>query len=536
MVGLLSQSYFSYIQPRLLGKSVDMLTSNQSYEFYRLVIIIAGLYATRYVLSLIVKYGFINISQLVNEKLRVELLSKAIDMEMDYFDQNKKGYIQSRINEAGLVSTILSPNSLTVLTGCLEFFIAAVSMSLLDIKMSLFAFAILPVYYLLIKKHTKKLSKYSNLSMEKGAILSADVFSVVNDIEQIKVIGDKKRRINKFAKKFNTLKEILILQGKSIISYFENTSLLNSFTTVAVLAISGYKIFSGEFTLGNYATYASYTGRFFASVVSIASIGITFTPLLVSVDRIKEFLNTKDESCDRNLVLRNMIYRIQIKGLTFFYQRNPGENVIENINLDWKLGDKVWLQGVNGSGKTTLIKILLGLYPIKTGQVLINGMPLNKIERGSLRKAYSVMLQNSTVFYGTLLDNILCVENNRDKESKLDEIISNYNLMDYFPNLEGGLHCHLSDKSTSISGGQSQLILFLRTILNENRVLIFDEPTSNMDQTLKPVIMRILNDYCSNKLIILISHDLTIKKQIIDIGFKKENILDENRKIKRIVQ
>lgn len=525
LLGLLSLSSFSYIQPKLLGKSVDFIIEQDSEKFYKIILLILILYFLKYTLSVIIKNKFIEFSQDMNERLRLGLLSKAIDAEMSYYDKHEKGYVQSRINEAGLIAMIFSPNTLTVILGGLELIISAISMVLLDIRMSGILFLIIPFYFIIINKHTKRLAEHSKMAMETGAIVSANVFSIINEIEQIKVTNDDERRIKLYKERFKNLKNTLILQGKSTVVYFEKTQLISAVASTLVLAISGYKIFSKQFTLGEYTTFAAYSNRFFSSVLSIASTGITLTPLLVGIERIKDFFNTKDENKGRSLVLDEKINSIDISNLSFSYKEDFSNKILKNINMNWKIKDKVWIQGVNGSGKTTLIKILLGLYPVSMGRVLINGISINSINLKSLRSNYAIMLQNSTVFSGKIIDNIL-LEKNEEKERKLQEIVEKYDLKLYFDNFEDEFDSQMSESGNNISSGQNQLILFLRTVLSNKPILILDEPTSNMDKKLKPQILKILDEYAPNKLVILVSHDKSIEKDMNDLGFIKEEIID----------
>lgn len=525
ILGLLSLSSFSYIQPKLLGKSVDFIVEQDSEKFYKITLLILILYFIKYTLSVIIKNKFIEFSQDMNERLRLGLLSKAIDAEMSYYDKHEKGYVQSRIDEAGLISMIFSPNTLTVILGGLELIISAISMVLLDIRMSAILFLIIPFYFIIINKHTKRLTEHSKMAMETGAIVSANVFSIINEIEQIKVTNDDERRIKLYKERFKNLKNTLILQGKSTVVYFEKTQLISAVASTLVLAISGYKIFSKQFTLGEYTTFAAYSNRFFSSILSIASIGITLTPLLVGIERIKEFFNTKNENEGRSLVLDEKINSIDISNLSFSYKEDFSNKILKNINMNWKIKDKVWIQGVNGSGKTTLIKILIGLYPVSMGRILINGISINSINLKSLRSNYAIMLQNSTVFSGKIIDNIL-LEKSEEKERKLQEIVEKYDLKLYFDNFEDEFDSQMSESGNNISSGQNQLILFLRTVLSNKPVLILDEPTSNMDKKLKPKILKILDEYASNKLVILVSHDKSIEKDINELGFIKEEIID----------
>lgn len=525
LLGLLSLSSFNYIQPKLIGKLIDLITKQEAEQFYKIAAIVGVLYFIKYLLSSVIKCGFVNLSQHINETLMIELLSKIIDVEMQYYNRHEKGYIQSRINEASFASAIFSQNTLTVMIGALDFLISAISMLLQDIKMSIVIFILMPFNFIIIDKHMKKIKAYSKQTMEKGAIVSADVFSVINDIEQIKVINDKERRLSLYKEKFEGLKKTLVLQGKSMVAYFEKTQLLGSVATILVLAISGYKIFIGEFTLGEYTTYATYSNRFFSSVLVVASIGITLTPILVAIERTKEFLAIKEENENRYVVLKEKINNIDICNLSFSYKEDCSDKILKNVNMSWKSGDKVLIEGVNGSGKTTLIKILLGLYPINSGKVLINNIPINDIDLKSLRANYSVMLQNSMVFSGKILDNIILDKNNC-KENKLREIICEYGLTSYFSDFKEGFESQLSEDGSDISGGQNQLILFLRTILSNKPVLIFDEPTSNMDKMLKPQMLKIIEKYASNKLVIIVSHDKLIEKDILDLGYRKEEIVN----------
>lgn len=523
-LGLLIISGIALLVPLYMGQVVDLIISNKQEDFYKIVMLITILYIIKYVMGIFIKKKFVDISQDVNEKLQIKLLRKSIKLKMEYYDFHEKGYVLSRISEANSISGLFSPNVISIAMGILDLFIALIAIFKLNTWMSLIVILLIPIYYLTIFKYTKKIKDITKNSVEASGHTSSMSYEILSSVAEIKILNKYERHIRAFIQVFQALKNHLISQGKTMVMYMENTQVLSSIVTIIVLLFSGYNIFQGNFTLGLYTSFAAFTNRIFGNVQSIASMGITLNPILVSLDRVSEFLNYDEEDDTLSIQsIKKPIACIDFNNISFSYPSDLNSLIISNFKLTVKNGERVWFTGENGKGKSTLIKLLLGLYSPTEGDIYFDNLSIKAIRKESLREKISIVSQDSAIFKGTVKENILygCSE---DKAAKLDILIMKFSLTEYLNSFSNGLETQISQQSANISGGQSQFVSFMRAILMEKEILVLDEPTSNLDKNVKKIVADIICDNSIASIIILISHDNFLDKHEISDIFTKVEI------------
>ncbi len=294
-------------------------------------------------------------------------------------------------------------------------------------------------------------------------------------------------------------------QNKSIMFFTENMSLINNVFTILLMLISSFLIFDNKITLALYVSFSGYLVKVISNIQSFANLGITIKPICVSIDRVTEFFSLEDEFAKKEIFLNESIKSIEFLDLNFKYNSND-EFLFNDINFELYSNDKILLMGDNGSGKSTLIKLLLGLYKNYKGNIIINGYNLRKINPLSLRKRIGIVSQDIFLFKGTVLENIL-YNNDNCNEKDVENLINRLGIKDYINNFNNGLKTELIGNNSGISGGQKQIIAFLRAILNKKDVLILDEATSNLDNKTKNRINSLLetNQFCN--ILIIISHE-----------------------------
>lgn len=521
--GLFLISGISLLIPIYLGDVVDLIVNNEERKFYQITFLILLLYLIKYVIGILVKRKFVCIGQDVNQKLQVKLLRKSLKLKMEYFDFHEKGYVLSRIGEANSISGIFSPNVISIVIGIVDLIVALFAIFKMDLKMSLIIVMLIPLYYFTISKYTKTLKTITTKSMESSALVSSESYEIISNISEIKILNKYDRHIKKYIDTFIHLKKLLIKQGKTMVMYLENTQMLSSLVTVIVLLISGYSIFNGEFTLGMYTSFAAFSNKIFGNVQSIASIGITLNPILVSLDRVSEYLNYEEENTCSKIKFTDHIKSISFNHVSFSYPTVKNMEIISDFNLTINNGDKIWLTGDNGKGKTTLIKLLSGLYNPDKGSIDINGYQIEDIDKDYLREKIAVVSQNSTIFKGTVKENIL-YDLEQEKEAELNNLLSKYSLCEYMSSFTKGLETEIMQHSSNISGGQNQLITFIRALLMKKEILILDEPTSSLDKNIKKLVADMICDYTDSQIIIMISHDSFMEEHAISNIFIKKEI------------
>ncbi|MEI2285118.1 ABC transporter ATP-binding protein [Paenibacillus polysaccharolyticus] len=495
--------------PLMTGNVIDNLSSPEGTVsfLYQQVIIIICLHLIRYVLSLIGKYYLVKAGTRASNELRMKMIGHTVDMPMEFIDQHDKGYLMSRISESGSVGSLFSPSVITILIGVLDGLISVVLLFRIHWKLALIVLAIIPVYVVITVWYSRRMSASTRKVSESSAEMAGVVFETLNGLEEIKVQGAKQRYISRIYKKTDHVITAILKQNRNINGYMESSALISSLSGAIVLLFSGIMILGKTLTLGDYVSFTGYFAKVLGNVQAMASFGVTINPIMVSIDRVREYMDNKDEEFDRSEVLVEPIHFVDIHNVSYSYvSGNKQRPVLEHININLYKGDIVILNGANGSGKTTFVKLLLGLYPVNEGTILYNGMNISCLKLSDLRRRVSYISQKTYLFQGTILDNIL--PNGRQEQLHyLRELLEKYELQHFISNFPDALGTEIAHGGANLSGGQRQMIAFLRTVLANKEVVILDEPTANMDAVMKNSVLRMIENESFYKILVIISHD-----------------------------
>lgn len=506
IAGIILSSVLATPIPYIIGHLLDkVLMGNKSYnELYLYIGIIAALYLVGYGVSLISKNLFVRINNSVVNEMRYTVMRKVMDLPMSYLSGTEKGYVQSRISECGSVGSIFSPSLIGMFLSIIDALLAIVTMFAINYKLAFVVLALTPVFFFSTKISTKGFMNSTQSMMESSAILNGECFEIINGIEDIKMLNGKEKHLSKFKTKIGELVKYSVKQSKSMILFGANIGLINNAGTLLILLISGILILKGQFTIGLYTSFSLYIAKVFASTQGMAMLGTTLKPICLSVERIYELLDMKDENSGRDKMLDSNIGTIEFSHVGFQYKEDLPD-VFKEISFKLQKGDKALLQGENGAGKTTLIKLLLGLYQPTSGKITVNGLDTALVNCDSLRQRIGIVSQNIFLFRGTVLDNILY---GQDKKNRQDaqSLINDLDLQDYISRLPNGLDTEISQSTSGVSGGQAQIIAFIRALLSQKDVIILDEPISNVDAETRNLILRILDKRAYDGILIVISH------------------------------
>ncbi|MFL0266936.1 peptidase domain-containing ABC transporter [Candidatus Clostridium radicumherbarum] len=506
IIGIILSSIIANPVPYLIGKILDnVLKSKNSFNMlYYNVLIIAILYILRYIFSIVSKYMFVKINNLVVNEMRILIMGKVIDLPMSYLSVTEKGYVQGRISECTSIGSIFSPSVISILLSIIDAILALVVMFTINYKLAIVVLVMTPIFYLSSKTSANSLMKSTHEMLESGAVLNGECFEIINGVEEIKTLNGKSTHLNKFKNKLNELVQSSIKQSKSILLFMENIGLINNLGSLLILLISGIMIVNGQFTIGLYTSFSLYILKVFGSIQGIATVGTTIKPVCLSIERIYELLDMEDENSGRSKQLNNEIESIELNNLTFRY-KSDSKDVLKKLNVKINKGNKVLIKGENGSGKSTLIKLLLGLYKPTGGQILYNKIDSCLINVKNIREKISVVSQNVFLFRGTVLDNILYGQSEKNIED-VEKIIRELNLYDYINKLPMGLNTEINQNTSGVSGGQAQVIAFIRAMLSKKDVIILDEPISNVDVETREIISNILKNIKFKGILIIVSH------------------------------
>ncbi len=506
ILGSILSSLLSTPVPYLIGHLLDkVFMGNKSYnDLYLYIGVITGLYLLDYGVSLVSKNLFVRINNSVVNEMRYSVMGKVMDLPMSYLSSTEKGYVQARISECASVGGIFSPMIVGMFLTVISALFAAVTMFVINYKLALVVLALTPVFFFTSKASTKGFMKNTKAMMESNAVLNGECFEIMNGIEDVKVLGGKKQHLSNFQAKINELVRYSVKQSKSMILFIGNISLVNDAGTLLILLISGLLIFKGQFTIGLYTSFSLYSVKVFACTQGIATLGTTLKPICLSIERIYELLDMKDENDGRVRGLDSAIKTVEFREVDFRYKDNLPD-VLGKISFELQRGDRALLQGENGSGKTTLVKLLLGLYQPTSGAICINGQDSATLNCDSLRQRIGVVSQNIFLFRGTVLSNILYGQEKKTRQ-EVQSLIESLGLQEYIGKLANGLDTEISQNTSGVSGGQAQIIAFIRAQLSGKDMIILDEPISNVDVETRNLLLQILKKKEYDGILLVISH------------------------------
>ncbi|MCB2358074.1 ABC transporter ATP-binding protein [Clostridium estertheticum] len=506
IIGMLLGSVIATPIPYIIGIIMDkVLIAKKGYnQLYYYIGIIAVFYVLRYFISIFSNYMFVKINNLVVNELRCTVMDKVMELPMSYLANTEKGYVQSRIAECSTVGSIFSPSYVGIVLSLTDAVLALVTMFAINYKLSIVILILTPLFFFSSKMSMGNFMKNTKEMLEYNATLNGECFEIINGIEDIKILNGKNNHLKKFNDKLSKLVKSSLKQSKSMIIFMGNITFINNFGSLLVLLIAGILILKGEFTVGLYTSFSLYITKVFSSIQGIGTMGTMIKPVCLSIERVYELLDMDDENSGKNQNLNEEIKSIKFENVAFKYKNNI-KNVLNNINFEIIKGEKVLIKGENGSGKSTIIKLLLGLYNPVEGRMLCNNIDMSMINTKSLRERIGIVSQSIFLFKGTVLANILYGQTKK-KLKDVEELIKKLGLQEYINRLPKGLDTEITQNNSGISGGQAQVIAFIRVILSNKDVIILDEPISNVDVETRDLILGILRDKDFDGTLIVVSH------------------------------
>lgn len=505
IMGILIASAIVAPVPYFIGNVLDVLVKeNVTFsDIKNTLILISAIYFVKFLINMSYQQSFAKLQQKIVNEIRLDMVKSILDAPLSFINKREKGYILSRIGEVQQIGAIFSPTIITNFVGIFEMLFCFMMMMSINVKLTLVALIIVPGYFALSKSISKKITKCTVKMQEDSANLNADMFETLNGIEEVKLLNGKQIQLKKIYFKIQTLIRSAIKQSFSMIVFIQSISFVSDLVTVGILALAGIFIINGEITIGVYTAFSLYIGKLLGVTQSVGTFEITIKPVCATIERAKEFLFSDLETHKGSKKLNENIHEVFFENVSFGY--NGNNIVINEMTQKFIEGDKVLLLGENGSGKTTFVKLLVGLYEPVKGKIFINNQSIDKLCKDDIRKRVGIVSQEVFLFKGSVIENILFgVEGKNRKDVSI--LLEKFGLTDYMERLPNGLDTQISQNGVGISGGQAQIIAFIRAVIKNKDILILDEATANLDQDTCRKIMSILCNYKLCRMLFVISH------------------------------
>ena len=532
-------SVFTIIGPDLLGKATTKIfeglvskTTNQdlgidfSYIFDILVKLVI-LYILSTVFTFMKSFMTSSISQKVSYNLRKEISEKINKLPLSYFDKVSNGEVLSRmVNDVDSISTNLEQILSQIITSVTTIIGITIMMLSISLTMTIGSLIVIPLSMMFIVFVVKK-SQIHFINQQKylGKVNSC-VEEIYSGHNVVKVFNREEKEINEFEKLNETLYESAWKSQFLSSLMMPVMSFIGNIGYVVVAILGGYLAINNKITVGDIQAFIQYNKNFMQPLAQTSQIANIIQATMASAERVIEFLEEKEEIDDvkENINTSDILGNVSFKNVNFGYTKE--KTIINDFSIDIKKGQKIAIVGPTGAGKTTIVKLLMRFYDVNSGEILIDGKNIKEFKRSDLRKLFGMVLQDTWLFNGSIMDNI--------RYGKLDatdeEVINSSkvaNAHHFISTLPNGYNMEINEEANNISQGQKQLLTIARVILANPKILILDEATSSIDTRTEVLIQSAIKNLMKDKTSFIIAHRLsTIKDADVILVMNEGDIIE----------
>ena len=528
---MLSASAFTMLIPQFFQKVMDVCIPNKDMKgiaFYSFLTLLAAFYSA---FSLRYKIKYTNqIGQQIIHDMRYDIFEHLQQLPFSYYDDRPHGKIQVRVvNYVNSISDLLSNGILNTITDLCNLVFIIVFMLILNVRLTLVCLCGLPILAIVIVVIKKKQRTAWQIQSNKQSNLNAYIAESINGIRvtQSFVREDVNSGIfnnlsGSYRKSWMRAVMFNFTMGPSI-------DIISIITTAAIYVLGVSWMINGEtgITVGVLVAFTAYIGRFWAPINTLAGF---YNSLLTAISYLERIFETIDEPVvvkDREdaVEMPPIHGDVAFDHVTFSYE--PGVPILKDVSFHANQGQSFAVVGPTGAGKTTLVNLLSRFYNVDSGRILIDGVDIAGVTIRSLRKQMGVMMQDSFIFSGTIMDNIR-YGNFSATDEEVIRAAKTVCAHDFIMEMENGYQTQVNERGSRLSAGQRQLISFARALLADPKILILDEATSSIDTETEIILQKGLNELLKGRTSFIIAHRLsTIKNASCIMYVDKGTILEK---------
>ena len=518
-------------QPFLLGKALDASKESNKDQFLIYTIIALVLVVIGTIFAYFFEVIIMNVSQRIIKKARDDVYEKINSISVKDFDRKTHGdLVLLEIRDMENFSAGLFAIFKTLIQGIFTIIITIVMMVMVNWILALGVIILSPLSMIMAKIVSGFSHKHYKKQSELQAKISSISLETLNNIDIVQSLNNEEESIKTFDASNAKLKKEGTVAQFSASWVNPSTRLVNNIIYV-IIGIAGVIMLAHEpeliplfavMSIGRLSSFLSYTNQYSKPFNEISNVTAEYENAKASFRRVNDFLNL-DNDIDEGKDKIDSVLSIEFKDMSFGY--NPNQKLIEHLNLTINKGQKVAIVGPTGAGKTTLINLLMRFYEPTSGELLVNNKPYTSVSKESLRENMGMVLQDTWIFSGTILDNIRYFKKDASEEEAKEAATKAH--ADVFINtLPDGYLTKVSNRS-GLSEGQRQMIAIARVMLLNPQLVILDEATSNIDTRSEKLITDAFDQIMKEKTSIVIAHRLsTIKGADIILVMKDGAIIE----------
>lgn len=528
---MLSGNLLALLGPKLSGNAIDAMGIGYGSVDFPRVLYYVGLMAVFYLLSGVLSYILsllmIRLSRQVICRMRKDVFDKLSILPVGFFDRYQTGDIISVISyDIDTVNQSFSNDLLQVLQSIvIVVFSLAMMLSIAPVLVLVFAVTI-PLSIVFTKFITKRVRPLFRNRSKKLGELNGFVEEMIGGQKTTKAYGREKEVIARFDLKnkeavdaYNKAEYYGTLSGPSV-------NFINNMSLVLVSVFGALLYLEGGIGLGEIASFVQYSRKFSGPINEIANIIGELQSAFAAAERVFRLMDEMPEKPDAEgaKILDDVYGEVLVKDISFGY--TPDKTIIHHFSMKADKGSLVAIVGPTGAGKTTIINLLMRFYDADSGAIYVDDSNIYDVTRDSLRGAYSMVLQDTWLFYGTIFENIAYGKENATMEEVV-QAAKAAKIHDYIESLPQGYQTVLSDNGINISKGQKQLLTIARAMLLDCKMLILDEATSNVDTRTEQQIQAAMRELMQDKTCFVIAHRLSTIRNADNILVVRDGNIEE---------
>jgi len=535
----IGSTIFSIVSPKILGNAtteiytgiVAKINGTGGINFNaigKILILLIILYIVSALFNYIQSLIMTRVSQQTSYSLRKNIAHKLNKLPMSYFDSENTGDILSIItNDVDTLQASLNQSATQLVSSLVTIIGIFVMMCTINVTLAIITALVLPFASIIVMSIVKKSQKHFVNQQKFLAEVDSEVEEMVSGHDVIKAFNAEDKMIASFdednKKLFEAGFKSQFLSGlmHPIMNFVGNLN-------YALIAILG-SIFAikGKITVGNIQSFIQYSKNFTNPIAQLAQISSQIQSMIAASERVFTFLDNEEYLDNGVLSAENVKGNIEFKNVKFGY--NKDKIIIKNFNAKVKKGEKIAIVGPTGAGKTTIVKLLMRFYELNDGKILLDGKNITEYKRSELESVFAMVLQDTWLFNGTILDN-LRYGNLNAPDSEVIDVAKKASADFFIRTLPDGYNMIINEEANNISGGQKQLLTIARAILANPKVLILDEATSNVDTRTEELIQKAMDKVMEGRTSFIIAHRLsTIKNADLILVMNEGDIVEVGR-------
>lgn len=530
IISALLANIFMLVAPYISGRAIDFIKGENNVDFPMVAKFIGILFAV-YVLNALFTWGMTVFTNALSnhsiEKMRKDAFGKISKLPLKFFDGHSHGDIISRLtNDIDAVSEGLLQGITQLFSGIVTVVGSLVLMFLLDWRITLCVIVITIICIFVSKAIATNSGKMFRLQAQTIGELNGYVSETVGNLKVVKAFGYE----DKSSEVFGEINSRLYDCGQKAQFYSSlvnpTTRYINNLAYISVGVLGGFAALAGHLSVGIISSFLIYATQFARPINDMTSILTQLQSAQAAAARIFALGEIEPETPDEDrpeLEVKNG--EVMFKDVDFSY--NKDKELIKDLNIVAKQGQRVAIVGPTGAGKTTIVNLLMNFYGVDKGTIFVDGQAIDSVQRDSLRKNFGMVLQDTWLFAGTVKENIAY-----GKEGATDEEIINAakaaSAHGFIMRLPNGYDTMITEDGGNLSSGQKQLLTIARAMLSDPKILILDEATSNVDTMTEQRIQKAFLKMMEGRTSFIIAHRLsTIREADLILVMDKGRIIEQ---------